>query len=640
MDLLARPIFIVAPPQSGSTYLYRALGESPSVRRLAEGERAIFDSAEELAPATRGHDSNRRTAEDATPETTRRLRERLAGALADGDGGSLVTDPAPRLLDATPRHALRVPYLDAVFPDSAFVYVYREPRDTLAGMVEAWESGAFVTYPGLPDWPGPAWSMLLVPGWRELAGSSLAEIVGEQWLTTTRILLEDLESLPPERWCVSDFAALVEEPEKELARLCAFLGLAWDPGPDGVEGDARTHVVTPSNRTQEQHSEPLQTVLARTTGLAERARDLIATPVSRRPTPTPDAESPLRSVYTGSFPRLLAQLGASLLVSTYGTGRLVCVRRDGARVNTHFRSLRRPTGIAVRPDRLAVGARAEVWDYRNSGESATAAEPGARQRQDACYVPRNRHYTGDVAVHELAYAGEELWVVATRFDCLATLDAEHSIVPRWQPPFVSELSAAGDDRCHLTGLAAVGDEIGYVTALGESDSAEGWRTDRLHGGCVIDVGASTVIAGGLSMPHSPRWHRDRLWLLESGAGRLVAIDPATGDPEPVAELPGFARGLSFADRLAFVGVSQLRDETEAPRPPVAERLDEEVCGIWIIDIERGETVGFLRFEEHVEEVFEVALLPWYRFPGIAGEAGEPMLSTISLPATAGAGEGV
>ncbi|MGH2954818.1 MAG: TIGR03032 family protein [Solirubrobacterales bacterium] len=625
MDPLARPIFIVAPPQSGSSFLYRALGQSPSVRRLEEGERAIFDLAEELDPASRGHDSNRRTADDATPEASVRLRERLQRALSESNGSALVADPPPRMLDATPRHALRVPYLDAVFGDAAFVYLYREPRDTVAGMVEAWESGSFVTYPNLPDWPGPPWSMLLVPGWRELADRPVAEIAGEQWLITTRTLLEDLERLEPQRWCVSDFAALVAEPQRELRRLCSFLGLEWEGKP--VDGDPMSHVVSPSRRTQEEHSERLQAVMPRTTGLAERARDLIASPVSRRPTPTPDADSPLRSVYTGNFPRILGQLGASLLVSTYGTGKLVCMRRDRARVNTHFRNLRRPTGIAVTRDRLAVGARAEVWDYRNSLEAAERLERA--EPHDACYLPRNRHYTGDAGTRELGFAGDELWFVASRFDCLATLDQDHSLLPRWQPPFVSEL--ADGDRCHLTGLAIADDEVAYVTALGETDEPDGWRERKLDGGCVIAVDEDRVVARGLSLPHSPRWHRDRLWALESGTGTMVAIDPESGEKETVAELPGFARGLGFADRLAFVGVSQLREGPDGAGLPVAEHLDEQVCGVWVVDIERGETAGFVRFEEQVQEIFDVAVVPWYRFPEIAGEEGEATLTAFALP---------
>src|SRR5262249_37549456 len=148
-------------------------------------------------------------------------------------------------------------------------------------------------------------------------------------------------------------------------------------------------------------------------------------------------------------------------------------------------------------------------------------------RHDACFVPRSAHVTGDIGVHELAWAAphpqplspdgrgeKELWMVNTRFSCLCTLHPDCSFVPRWRPPFVTALAA--EDRCHLNGLAIVAGRPTYVTALGETDTANGWRADKPRGGCLVEVTSGEVISRGLSMPHSPRWHDDRLWLLESG----------------------------------------------------------------------------------------------------------------------------
>ena len=154
------------------------------------------------------------------------------------------------------------------------------------------------------------------------------------------------------------------------------------------------------------------------------------------------------------------------------------------------------------------------------------------------------HVTGDIGIHEVAWSGDELWFVSTRFSCLATLSPDYSFVPRWRPPFISALAA--EDRCHLNGLALVDGQAKYVTALGETDTADGWRANKPQGGCFIDVASGAVVSRGLSMPHSPRWHDGRLWVLESGTGRLVLIDPASGQRETVAELPGFARGLALS----------------------------------------------------------------------------------------------
>src|SRR5262245_16052798 len=166
---------------------------------------------------------------------------------------------------------------------------------------------------------------------------------------------------------------------------------------------------------------------------------------------TPDTGAPLRSVHSTTFPELLQQLGISLAVTTYQAGKLVLLRAHAGKLNTHFRTFRRPMGLAVTRNRLAVGTATEIWDFHDVPAVASRLEPAAQT--EACFLPRSAHLTGDILVHELAWAGPELWVVNTRFSCLCTLDHVHSFVPRWQPPFVTALAA--EDRCHLNGLGLV-----------------------------------------------------------------------------------------------------------------------------------------------------------------------------------------
>lgn len=469
--------------------MQRALGELDGARHVGPAERAVFDRADELRPAMQGEDSNRREAADATPATAERIRAELR-ALDPGAGA------AGRAVDASPRNSLRVPFLDAVFPDASFVYVYREPRETVASMIEAWQSGDYVTYPDLQQWPGPPWSLLLVPGWPELAGRSIAEIAAAQWETATRVLLDDLEAMPPERWCVADFAALVSNPERELERVCGFLGLEWQP--NGRARDPRRGVEVAGEADAARHSEALRAVLPPLIGLAERARDLLAEPVSGRPTSTPDADSPLRSAYTGALPAILDRRGVALLATARGIGKLICVRREGARVNTHFGDLPAPTAVTTTPHGLAVATRTEVRRYREVSEPESI--PGESGPAETRYVPLSSHFTGAAGITELAFAGGELWAVCSRFSCLATLDGEHSFVPRWRPGFVSKL--AGDDRCRLNGLAVRDDEPAFATALGATDEPGGWRPERLRGGCLIEVESGEIVAGGLCLPHS------------------------------------------------------------------------------------------------------------------------------------------
>jgi uncharacterized protein (TIGR03032 family) len=492
-------------------------------------------------------------------------------------------------------------------------------------MVEAWESGKFVTHPTLAGWPGPPWSLPLVPGWRELAGLELAEVVAEQWARTTRVLLDDLEALAPERWAIVGLRALVANPEREVRRLCEFLRVEWsDRLPVPLPTDPYLLELAPERHRA--HVANLNAVLDRTSRQAERAREWLARPRGAH-VPRPDADSPLRSVYTSSFPDLLRQLGSSLLVSTYQTGKLICARQEGIKLNTHFRDFDRPMGIAVVRDRIVVGTRSELVDLRNMPEAAAKIPPPGSH--DACFLPRNRHFTGEIRIHDVAFAQGELWVAATAFSCLATIDAVHSFVPRWAPPFITELQP--DDRCHLNGLCVIDDKPRYVTALGETDKPGGWRERKADAGIVIDIGTGETLLRGLSMPHSPRWHDGRLWLLESGRGALSVADVEAGTWETVAELPGFTRGLALAGSLAFVGLSQIRETVTFGGLPLTERLDERLCGVWVVDIRNGQTVGFLRFEDLVQEIFEVALLTGVRHPEIAEPTSDIALQSYLLP---------
>ena len=157
----------------------------------------------------------------------------------------------------------------------------------------------------------------------------------------------------------------------------------------------------------------------------------------------------------------------------------------------------------------------------------------------------------------------------------------------------------------------------YVTALGESDSPAGWRGNKARGGVLFDVASGEVVARGLSMPHSPRWHGGKLWACESGAGTFGHIDMKTGRYEPIAEVPGFTRGVDFAGDLAFVGLSQVRESAVFSGIPITERLtaEERTCGVCAIDLRSGKVVALLRFDTAVQEVFAVTVLPGRRYPG-------------------------
>ena len=252
-----------------------------------------------------------------------------------------------------------------------------------------------------------------------------------------------------------------------------------------------------------------------------------------------------------------------------------------------------------------------------------------RRAHDACYLPRQEIFTGPIDAHEIAWCRHELWIVNTLFSCLCTLNGMHNFVPRWKPRFVSALAA--EDRCHINGLAVLEGRPAYVTALGETDTLEGWRPGKAAGGCVVDVTTGTALVRGLSMPHSPRIRDRELWLLESGQGRLVRAVRATGAIATVADMPGYARGLAFAGRHAFVGLSSFRPSS-APRKtfdslPISERTTGRTCGVSVVDLDTGREAGRLEFHSGIDEIFDVKTHFQARNPLING----PSPTTDGIP---------
>lgn len=224
-----RPVFIVSPPRSGSSLLFETLAQGRNVCTIGGESHGIIEGKTAfgiLGAAARGYDSNRLDALDATPEIMAALRERFRRR-AFGRNGEQVAGRI-RLLEKTPKNALRVPFLAKVFPDALFIYLYRDPKQVLASMMEAWESGGFRTYPQLPGWTGLPWSMTLTPGWRELIGKPLPEIVAAQWRSITETLLDDLAALPTTRWIATRYDRFTADPDAEARRICEAVGFEWD----------------------------------------------------------------------------------------------------------------------------------------------------------------------------------------------------------------------------------------------------------------------------------------------------------------------------------------------------------------------------------------------------------------------------
>ncbi len=341
------------------------------------------------------------------------------------------------------------------------------------------------------------------------------------------------------------------------------------------------------------------------------------------------AEPKLALTGSRQFPSWLAEQGASLAFTTYQAGKVffIGLQPDG-KLSIFERTLNRCLGMVAEGNSLYVSTLYQLWRFEN------LLTPGqSSDGYDAIYVPQVGSITGDLDIHDIALDGDgKLIFVNTLFSCLARTSETHSFAPLWQPPFISKLAA--EDRCHLNGLAMKDGKPAYVTAVSESDVADGWRDMRVDGGCVIDVQANEVVLRGLSMPHSPRWYRDRLWLHNSGTGEFGYADLEAGRFEPVCFCPGYLRGLDFIGDFAMVGTSLSRDNKTFQGLPLDDALPAKGvvprCSLQVIDLRSGDAPHWLRIEGVVRELYDVVALPGCRRPKAVGFQSDEIRRVISV----------
>ena len=308
------------------------------------------------------------------------------------------------------------------------------------------------------------------------------------------------------------------------------------------------------------------------------------------------------------FTNWMLEQKLSLSFTTYQAGKLFLLGlQSDHRLAVFERTFNRCLGLWSDGQTLWMSSLYQLWRMEN------VLLPGQLSAgHDRLFVPQLGYTTGDLDIHDVAVeASGRVVFVNTLFGCLATVSETHSFIPLWKPPFLSRLAA--EDRCHLTGLALENGRAKYVTAVSQSDVADGWRDRRHDGGCVIDVQTNEIIATGLSMPHSPRVYRDKLWLLNSGTGHFGFIDRATGQLEKVAFCPGYLRGLAFHGDFAILGMSKSRENRTFSGLELDQNLKasdaEARCGIQIIDLNSGDVVHWLRIEGVVSELYDVISLP-------------------------------
>jgi uncharacterized protein (TIGR03032 family) len=349
---------------------------------------------------------------------------------------------------------------------------------------------------------------------------------------------------------------------------------------------------------------------------------------------TTQAAPPLEISTSRQLLAWMAEQNLSFAFTTYQIGKFFLLGlKANQELSVFERTFNRCMGLCSTPNGLYMSSLYQVWRFENVLHSGQTQDGF-----DRLYLPQVGYTTGDIDIHDMGVDRDgRLIFVNTLFGCLATLSETHSFKPLWQPPFLSKLAA--EDRCHLNGLAMREGKPAYVTAVSESDVVDGWRDHRAQGGVVLSVADNEVVARGLSMPHSPRWHQDRLWLLNSGTGEFGFIDLQSGRFEAVCFCPGYLRGLSLQGDYALVGLSRPRHNKTFSGLPLDDLLksrhSEPRCGVQVIDLRSGDVIHWLRLEGVVEELYDVVALPGVRRPMALGFKTDEIRRVLSIEADNG-----
>lgn len=340
-----------------------------------------------------------------------------------------------------------------------------------------------------------------------------------------------------------------------------------------------------------------------------------------------DPLPPFSCTFTPEVPELLNKLNCTVALSTYQAGKVIFIGAvNDEKMIQLPRNFDTAMGLAMSPDKMAVACKNDLQVLRNSPEMAPNYPPKPKT-YDALFLPRATYYTGGLTLHDMAFVNGELYAINTLFSCLSKINDEYSFMPLWKPSFINEL--VPEDQCHLNGMAIQDDKIEYVTALGNTNTRQGWRENKINGGVLIHVPTNKIILDELSMPHSPRVYNNELYLLQSAQGQLIKVDIDNESYEIVTQVGGFARGMAKVKDYLFVGVSKLRHTHSVFADlPIAKT---SFAGIVIIYLPMGSIAGKIEYKTSVDEIYDVKIIEGYKRPGILNTSKDAHQLAVTTP---------
>jgi hypothetical protein len=237
-ETIERPIIILGAPRSGTTILFRCLALHPALWHLPGEAHSIFEGP--FHPALNDYQSCRVIETNSNDlvfilgrtfyqnainlnsvlynpfflfegkSLMRRLTNKalisLIGRISKGKKPKKI-----RMVEKTPKNALRVPLLKQLFPDALFIWNIRKPEENIDSLIAGWYSSesigpvkmkrfARAGYPiaeklELADYKDKWWKFALVPSWRNLKGKSIGDVAAWQYYQCNNYILHDLKKI-------------------------------------------------------------------------------------------------------------------------------------------------------------------------------------------------------------------------------------------------------------------------------------------------------------------------------------------------------------------------------------------------------------------------------------------------------------
>ena len=328
---------------------------------------------------------------------------------------------------------------------------------------------------------------------------------------------------------------------------------------------------------------------------------------------------------------LLFDLKISIGISTYQAGKIILLSaNEQGQLIQLPRNFKKPMGIAIheKKEKIAIATSNQILVFKNVPQLNNGYKGEIPTHYDAMYVPRTQHITGPADIHDLSFLHHDLVAVNTLFSCIVKLTSDFNFEPIWMPNFIDRLEP--EDRCHLNGMATEKNEIKYVSAFNNGNTAQSWRKNIKESGIIIKYDTKEIVHTGLAMPHSPRIHDHSLYFLQSAKGSVCVSNPKNGTYEEMYKSKSFVRGMSFYKDYVFIGLSKLR-ESSSTFAHLAKEGFANHAGILILNCKTGEYIGTIEYLNSVEEIFDVCILEHTIKPNILNLEKEESYMAMETP---------